>query len=77
MLCTFVNNGGIFVFDSKKETQHQWHARRVSMFEVHGELALEAMGDGHGNTTYLLDSKGNHMDAKSIKQHIKFLRGQK
>jgi len=76
MLCTYVNSGTRFTFDSKTITQHPFRDRRVSTFEVHGELALEAMDRGEAAMTFLVNSQGAVMDAKSIKNYIKFLREQ-
>lgn len=77
MRCTFVNNGTGFSFLANKETQHPFRDRKVSMFEVHGEMALEAMDDGRSKQTFLLNSQGDVMDAKTIKGYIRFLRDQK
>ena len=76
MRCTFVNNGTPYSFWAGNWTQHPWRDRRVTMFEVHGEMALEAMDDGRQEDTYLLNSKGDRMNADGIKRYIRFLREQ-
>jgi hypothetical protein len=58
-------------------TDHPHRDRKVSMFEVHGEMALEAMDDGRADETYILNSQGEPMAAQAIKDYIKFLREQK
>lgn len=77
MRCTFVNRGTPFSFRSDIVTDHPYRERKVSMFEVHGEMALEAMDDGRAEDTYILNSQGQRMKAQAIKDYIKFLRDQK
>lgn len=77
MRCTFVNNGTQRTFRANNMVPHWNRDKIVTEFEVHGELALWAMETGDEKTTYLLNSQGEVMDAKSIKNYIRFLRDQK